>query len=294
MKVRIVHEDYQTIFGQEAEVTKELGDSVLLKMHDVPISHKVHKDSIGISSYLEKASSQKALNLNRGDKELLFAEFPDMCKHLKEGLQMNEMASGDHLKLGWWIIQRDLVEVQGAIFADPVIIYQISHGIEGTSEESAEIVEKTSLILLRQFHKAGILGVPIWAQGHWTLIVFRKLGKVVQVRYYDSLKTPSSTSAAVADHILQFIRERCSDEFEFPDVVPARSNTRSWQINGVDCGFFCLHYWEGEVRRWIGEGWSLNFPTTSNKGLIYKMRLRQISLITQMQKIPAEREKSES
>ena len=66
MKVRIVHEDYQTIFGQEAEVTKELGDSVLLKMHDVPISHKVRKDSIGILSNLEKASSQKALNLNRG------------------------------------------------------------------------------------------------------------------------------------------------------------------------------------------------------------------------------------
>ena len=101
VKVRVVHEDYQTIFGEEAEITKELGDSVLIKMHDAPISHKVRKDSVEILSYLQKPSVQKALNLNRGDKEILFAEFPDMCKHTKEGLQMNEMASGDHLKLAW-------------------------------------------------------------------------------------------------------------------------------------------------------------------------------------------------
>ena len=294
MKVRVVHEDFQTIFGQEGEVTKELGDDVLIKMEDAPISYKVRKDAVEILSYLVKASVQKPLNLNRGDKEILFAEFRDICTEPKEGLQMNEMASGDHLKLGWYIIKRDLISVQGAIFADPAIIYQISHGIQEKTEESLEIVKKASLILLMQFYKAGILGLPIWAQNHWTLCVFRKLGKVTEVRYYDSLKEPSSISQAVADHILQFIRKMCADEWEFPEVLPARTNTRSWQINGVDCAFFCLHYWEGECRRWIGEGWSLNFPTTSNKGLIYKMRARMISLIGQMQKIPAEREKAKA
>ena len=201
---------------------KELGDTVLFKIDGEPTSHKVRKDALGISSYLTKPSVQKPLNLNKGNKEILFAEFPDLCKHLSEGLQMNSMASGDHLKLLWWIIKRDLIEVQGAELVDPVIIYQISHGLQESSEESLQIVMKAGCILLRQFHKAGLLGVPVWAEEHWTLLVFRKLGKVVQVRYYDSLKAPSSTSAAVADYILQFIRERCTDYFEFPSVLPEK------------------------------------------------------------------------
>ena len=36
----------------------------------------------------------------------------------------------------------------------------------------------------------------------------------------------------------------------------------------------------------------MKFPTTSGKGVIYKMRVRVMSLIHQMQKIPAEREKA--
>ena len=289
---RVVHEEYVQIFGITGKVIKELGDSVLFRIHGNPISHKVRKDSIELLSYLSKPLVPKALNLNKGDKEILFCEFPDLCNHASEGLQMNGMASGDHLKLCWWIIQRDLIEVQGACLADPIIIYQISHGLQEKSEESMEIVKKAGCILLRQFHKAGLLGVPVWADEHWTLLVFRKVGKVVHVRYYDSLKIPSSTSAAVADYILQFIRERCTVDFEFPLVVPEKNNTRSWQINGVDCAFFAAYFWEGECRSWIGEGWSMKFPTTSGKGVIYKMRARVISLITQMQKIPAEREKA--
>ena len=59
MKVRVVHEDFQTIFGQEGEVTRELGDDVLIKLEDVPISYKVSKDAVGIMSYLMKVSVQK-------------------------------------------------------------------------------------------------------------------------------------------------------------------------------------------------------------------------------------------
>ena len=156
---------------------------MLFQIHGNPISHKVRKDSLELLSYAAKPSVQKALNLNRGDKEMLFVELPDLCKHVSEGLQMNGMASGDRLKLCWWIIQRDLIEVQGACFADPVIIYQISHGLQEKSEENLEIVKKVGCILLRQFHKAGLLGVPVWAENHWTRLVFRKVGKVVLVRY---------------------------------------------------------------------------------------------------------------
>ena len=148
---------------------------------------------------------------------------------------------------------------------DPIVAYQISHGIAEKSAEALEIVEKASLILLRQFCKAGILGIPIWAKEHWTLLVLRKMEKEVQVRYCDSLKGKSEFSASVADYILEFLRNSCAAEFEFPIDLPEKSNIRSMHTNGIDCGFFLLHYWEGEVRRWIGEGWSVKFPTASGK-----------------------------
>ena len=106
---RVVDEEYVQIYGVAGKVVKELGDTVLFKIDGEPISHKVRKDALEISSYLTKPSVQKPLNLNKGDKEILFAEFPDLCKHLSEGMQMNSMASGDHLKLLWWIIKRDLI-----------------------------------------------------------------------------------------------------------------------------------------------------------------------------------------
>ena len=55
-----------------------------------------------------------------------------------------------------------------------------------------------------------------------------------------------------------------------------------------------MYFWEVELRRWIGEGWSLLFPQTSSKGSIYKLRQRLVGLIRQMQKIPEERAKAEA
>ena len=80
----------------------------------------------------------------------------------------------------------------------------------------------------------------------------RKLANKVVVTYYDSLVEVSEISAAVADHVLECLASSWADEYEFPTVVPVRSNTRSSQINGVDCGFFAMRFWEGEVRKFIG------------------------------------------
>ena len=86
------------------------------------------------------------------------------------------------------MIKRDLIEVQGAVLIDPIVVYQISHGVVEGSPEALEIVQKAYLILDRQFSKAGILGIPIFAAEHWTLLVLRKFADKVDVRYYDSLK----------------------------------------------------------------------------------------------------------
>jgi hypothetical protein len=153
-------------------------------------------------------------------------------------------------------------------------------------------------VLLRKFKRSGILGLPIYsvhtdAEAHWTLLVFRKSRDKVDVRYYDSLTVCNVFNMAIADDVLSFMRSNCT-EFAWPTVLPDRTNTRSRQANGIDCGLFTMWFWEGELRRWIGEGWSLPFPTTSSKGPIFKFRERLVQLVKQLQKLPEEKAKADA
>jgi hypothetical protein len=43
---------------------------------------------------------------------------------------------------------------------------------------------------------------------------------------------------------------------EFPII-----RNKSMQVDSSSCGYFALHYWEGEVRQFVGEGWSICKPT---------------------------------
>ena len=38
---------------------------------------------------------------------------------------------------------------------------------------------------------------------------------------------------------------------------------RPLQIGNTDCGIFVLHFWEGEVKRFLGFGWCLPYPSSS-------------------------------
>ena len=70
----------------------------------------------------------------------------------------------------------------------------------------------------------------------------------------------------------------------------ARCNS-AIQHNGVDCGVFVLHYWEGEVRRFNGEGWPLKYPRTS--GEIRKRKERLVGLVKQVVKFTEDLLKAE-
>ena len=179
-----------------------------------------------------------------------------------------------------WISSRDPVEVTGSQFISPLIVHQFVAAASVGGEEVAEICLKAGQVLLRKFKQSGLLGFPIYiapavAEAHWTLLVLRKIGSRVDIRYYDSLTEEVVINRTVADDICSFMRKSLP-EFQFPEVLPVRENKRSRQSNGVDCGVFAMYFWEGELRRWIGEGWSLPFPQTSQKGPIYKFRCRLV------------------
>jgi len=76
---------------------------------------------------------------------------------------------------------------------------------------------------------------------------------------------------------------------ELGQAVPQLERTnKAVQHNGVDCGAFVLHYWEGEVRRFRREGWPLSYPWTV--GPIKAMKTRLISFVAQVRRSNAQLE----
>ena len=84
------------------------------------------------------------------------------------------------------------------------------------------------------------------------MLVLRRSTQFKYVRYYDSLEILHTGCQAVAKEVLKMLEP----SMEFPE----RRN-RARQIDQISCGLFVLHYWEGEVRQFRGEGWVVGLPT---------------------------------
>ena len=83
---------------------------------------------------------------------------------------------------------------------------------------------------------------------------------------YDSLNEPSSSCLEVAEKILGFLR---------PETQLPASSCHTYQDDEYSCGQFVLHYWEGEVRQFLGQGWCIGRPY---KKVVVKLRQRMIAV----------------
>ena len=96
-------------------------------------------------------------------------------------------------------------------------------------------------------------------KGHWTLLSLR--GSSTQedelsIKYYDGLSTPWPENKNVAELLLRFTtRGSTHSEAKVPEV----HNTAKQK--GDQCGLWCMHYAEEEVRNYLGQGYgSQGFP----------------------------------
>ena len=124
--------------------------------------------------------------------------------------------------------------------------------------------------------------------------------KRVVFRYYDSLQEDLHKACMwKAQYLVTALIEAGPEYLQgwtFPTEFPiaeevwtmSRTNVRSRQVNDVDCAVFAGHFWEGEVRRVLGQGWAVPFPSPL---VIEKMRLRVVKLVTQLRKLHEEDEK---
>jgi len=198
--------------------------------------------------------------LSKLELQELRIRFPDLSQELgaKEALQ------DQHLVLGAWQIWR--MFCRGSFedrhlphFMAPHIVYAFMDDSEGAKLEGKARAQE---ILAGMRRKHALLGVPIHAEFHWTLLVFRRSPGGTKIRYYDSLQTSGARCLEIA-HAIQ--------EFLCPGAPPLVRRNRTFQNDATSCGLFVLHYWEGEVRQFGGQGWAIGRPFPAE---IQKIRSR--------------------
>ena len=73
-------------------------------------------------------------------------------------------------------------------------------------------------------------------------------------RYYDSLSTASELSASMAIALIDALQPvNATNLVDGVELASQRKNTLR-QGNTMQCGWYCLHFIEEEVRRYRGEG----------------------------------------
>ena len=140
LKARVSDEEYVQVFGTVAEIAKQNSSYVFLKVPGDFKTFKVPTSVIEIIDWLAPASVAKPLQLNAGDKAVLFHEFPDICKEPKEGLEQTQRLGGDHLLLQAWISRRYLLEVTGPAFISPLLVHHLLEAASVGGGEAAEIL----------------------------------------------------------------------------------------------------------------------------------------------------------
>ena len=87
---RVVHEEYQTIFGETGKITKELGDYVLIRINGAPISHKAAVPFYGCSKCRYNRKGCINYKCHPEKFEAHFAKFPEMYVAGTKGLLNKE------------------------------------------------------------------------------------------------------------------------------------------------------------------------------------------------------------
>ena len=285
---RMIDEGTPSTFGAPAKVVGQMGTKLKLQVEGVFHSVVCEVEKVDWLPQLVPSAPQLPLHLTNQTKWELSYKFPEM-----ESLKMNERLSGDHILLGGWLVTREVGVVAGADLLPPLIVVNYCQGKIEKGEDAERCADKCEQIILKRWRRSGLVGVPVWSEcsgpgsEHWTLLVLRRSADGLQYRYYDSAPELSATNLSSADLVFQLI---CRD-MKIEHKVIERCN-RATQLDGISCGVFVLHWWEGEVRRFHGEGWPLGYPV--NGGTIKDRKKRLVGLVAQIVKFRDEKAKEDA
>ena len=198
------------------------------------------------------------------------AELRLCLPQLSAKLEPKEQLHAEHIVLGSWLIFKELVRGKIPAGGLPFLLLDnvVNCYITGTSPAEVEGQKRAEQIIRARFRRHGLLGVPICAAGHWTLLVFRRSATLTQVRYYDSVAFMDEQCLAGAQKIVKLLLP------DAPELTKRQNQT--FQNDSISCGVYALWYWEGEIRQFMGEGWSIGRPF-DKEITKYRSRLCRVS-----------------
>ena len=275
-EVRGISENTLATFERHGVIQKIVGDLVIWAPEGMIMTWTSHSSDVELLPPLKAKVKGKTGKSSFADIKEIRVRFPEL-----HALSPGEALTDIHLGLGSWIVWRDICRGQLPPKEHPhLFCSRVAHAFSSPAGSVEELQQEQLAgdILKGRWRLHGLLGFPIADAGHWTLLVLRRSGQVVQIRYYDSVEFLQEKCLERAQKIAKFLLP--NQEF------PGRRN-RTFQGDGISCGLFVLHYWEAEVRQFSGEGWSLGRP---KEQIIKKIRLRVTNLAKEVLDAPVELE----
>jgi hypothetical protein len=262
-QVRGISEKQFGCFERPGKVQKINGNGEIIWLpEDRLVPWTSHIDDLEFWPPLKEKARWKAGKISSADMQELKISLPDLKKRLEKKDELEDL----HVVLGSWLVYRDFLRDHMKPWEMPCLVNpQVVHTFSGAAEDGDHegFGEISAKILQGLWKRHGLLGVPIQQSGHWTLLVLRRSSQITKIRYYDSLADHNQEKCLeTAEKVLKLLE---------PELhIPDRRN-KLVQQDSISCGLFVLHYWEGEVRQFCGEGWSIGAPSQI---LINKIRSR--------------------
>ncbi len=155
----------------------------------------------------------------------------------------------EHIK---WAFQHNGYDLSKYSVAHPNLSNGwLSFDPESIESENVEMMlsvhEKQEKAMRKLVQENGLLQIPFFRSQHWCLLSYRfQAGKVIELKYWDSLTQASEACRMAAEKLVNFF----SPELQ----VPLRQNKTFQPIGSALCGFYVLGYMEADLREWLGEG----------------------------------------
>ena len=250
-KVRVISEAAAYAYAWEGTVKNHVGGQVELFEPGLG-KVQIFEDQVQLTDGLKPASSFKPLTqFKRFEKQLIISalNIEADSEDLKVFPASDEYTDDQHINqmlefLKWQFQgEPDLKRVH-FVHTDWVQAVAASLAEDFHDEEQTN---KLAAYIRGVFQQFDLLLLPVFRNGHWTLLSIQKEAGSFQIKYFDSLNAERQDCRELASHILSIL-----SPFLPSTTLPGRWNFS--RQSGALCGFFVISYIEELLRNFLGQG----------------------------------------
>ena len=239
-------EQQPAVFDRPGEIVAVVGETVTWVPEGRLTKWQSQIDDIEFTPALQAKRKWKQSKISYSEFTELKASFQDL--DLTVGGK-DHTADDSQLQLMCWLIYRDHIWSVSKPPRSSEIPHLLRQNIIDMAVGEDPTTQQMALEIIHgSMRSRGLVGVPIVAGGHWTMVVIRRTHQRQKIYYYDTLPKIHMACQNKAREVLRML--------DIKQDLPDRRN-RAVQEDATSCGFWIMFYWEGHVREFMGEGWSI-------------------------------------